>query len=234
MDDLSRRMEKLVRSLKNTLELERSFGAEAWSSSESKRGRERENAMKGGGNLEALRQEVACCVKCPLHRGRTQTVFGEGSLKAKLLFVGEAPGMEEDLQGRPFVGQAGRLLTKIIEAMGLRREEVYITNVIKCRPPGNRTPLPEEIATCSPYLFKQIEWIRPRVICTLGKYAAYVLVRKDEPISTLRGRFYDSQGIPVMPTFHPAYLLRNPQAKRAVWEDMKKVKAVLEKISLEQ
>ncbi|MBI4436619.1 MAG: uracil-DNA glycosylase [Candidatus Omnitrophica bacterium] len=181
-------------------------------------------------NLEPLRQEVSVCIKCPLHQGRRQTVFGEGSPSAKLMFVGEAPGSEEDQQGRPFVGQAGKLLTKIIEAIGLKREDVYIANIIKCRPPGNRAPLPEEIHSCEPYLVRQIEFIRPRLICALGKYAAMVLVRKEESISLLRGNFYDYQGIPVMPTFHPAYLLRNPSAKRLVWEDMKKLKTTLEKL----
>ena len=217
-------------ALRQHLELERSFGIDMF---ERKRpGKGKENAKKNAvenKTLEELRQEVAGCVKCPLHRGRTQTVFGEGSPHAKLLFVGEAPGMEEDLQGRPLVGQAGKLLTKIIEAMGLSRGEVYIANVIKCRPPGNRSPLPEEVHSCTPYLSRQIELIRPRFICTLGKYATLALVRKEEPISTLRGNFYDYQGIPVMPTFHPAYLLRNPSAKKIVWEDMKKLKAALEK-----
>lgn len=222
---------RLTRSLRGILEFERSFGTETVE--RKKRGAAKREVLerRDRSELESLRQVVSGCVKCPLHRGRTQTVFGEGSPTAKLLFVGEAPGMEEDRQGRPFVGQAGKLLTKIIEAIGLTREEVYIANVLKCRPPGNRAPLPEEVHLCSPYLAKQIELIRPRVICTLGKYATYVLVRKEEPISTLRGHFYDYQGIPIMPTFHPAYLLRNPSAKRIVWEDMKKIKTVLEKIA---
>lgn len=217
-DPFDREFRHLIQSLRSHLEFEKSFGVDTI-------GKKRENP------LERLREEVSVCVKCPLHRGRSQTVFGEGPPNARLLFVGEAPGMEEDVQGRPFVGQAGKLLTKIIEAIGLKREEVYIANVIKCRPPGNRSPLPEEVHTCAPYLIHQIELIRPRVICALGKYAATVLVRKDEPISMLRGNFYDYEGIPVMPTYHPAYLLRNPSAKRIVWEDMKKVKAALEKWS---
>ena len=224
-------LEEAIRSLKSFLELEKSFGIEAFPSRKAA-GRKRgikEEAVPGQGELSRLCQEVSTCVKCPLHRGRTQTVFGEGSPSARLLFVGEAPGREEDRQGRPFVGQAGKLLTKIIEAIGFSREDVYIANVIKCRPPENRPPLPEEIFACQPYLARQIELIHPRVICTLGKYAAIVLVRKEEPISVLRGHFYDYQGIPVMATYHPAYLLRNPSAKRMVWEDMKKVKAVLEK-----
>jgi len=224
----------LRRTLRQHLELERSFGIDTFerktSSGERRNEKEKKDVIENK-TLEELRQEVKQCVKCPLHRGRTQTVFGEGSFHAKLLFIGEAPGMEEDLQGRPFVGQAGKLLTKIIEAMGLTREEVYIANVIKCRPPGNRSPLPEEVHSCTPYLARQIELIRPRLICTLGKYATLVLVRKEEPISVLRGNFYDYQGIPVMPTFHPAYLLRNPSAKKSVWEDMKKLKAALQNLS---
>ena len=220
----------LTRSLRGILELERSFGIETVVGGE---GRKKEKApvLHGRNEMELLREEVSGCVKCPLHRGRTQTVFGEGSPTAKLMFVGEAPGMEEDRQGRPFVGQAGKLLTKIIESIGLTREEVYIANVIKCRPPGNRPPLPEEVHSCTPYLSKQIALIRPRLICTLGKHATSVLVGKEEPISALRGQFYEYEGIQIMPTFHPAYLLRNPSAKRIVWEDMKKIKAALEKIS---
>ncbi len=217
-------LRRLTQALSGALELEKSFGVDSFEGKENLR-----TELLEQEEVSLLRREVSECVKCPLHRGRTQTVFGEGSLTAKLFFVGEAPGMEEDLQGRPFVGQAGKLLTKIIEAIGMKREEVYIANVIKCRPPGNRPPLPEEVHSCTPYLLKQIELIRPRILCTLGKYATMVLVRKEEPISVLRGHFYDFQGIPVMPTFHPAYLLRNPSAKKSVWEDMKKIKAALEK-----
>lgn len=219
-----RELHHLTRALSGALELEKSFGVDSFEGKKKMRTEPLEQK-----EVAFLRKEVSECVKCPLHRGRTQTVFGEGSLTAKLFFIGEAPGMEEDLQGRPFVGQAGKLLTKIIEAIGMKREEVYIANVIKCRPPGNRPPLPEEVHSCTPYLLKQIEMIRPRVLCTLGKYATMALVRKEEPISVLRGHFYDFQGIPVMPTFHPAYLLRNPSAKKSVWEDMKKIKAFLEK-----
>ena len=224
---------RLRRSLRGILELEKSFGFETFEGKGSRREKHvplKEFDPSEEGPLERLRKEVSTCVQCVLHRGRRQTVFGEGSLTAKLMFVGEAPGSEEDLQGRPFVGQAGKLLTKIIEAIGFSREEVYIANIIKCRPPGNRAPLPEEIHSCEPYLIRQIERIRPKLLCALGKYAAIVLVRKEEPISLLRGNFYDYQGIPVMPTFHPAYLLRNPSAKRLVWEDMKKLKAALQKL----
>jgi len=161
---------------------------------------------------------------CPLSGTRTQVVFGSGNPEARLMFIGEAPGFEEDKQGRPFVGAAGQLLTKIIQAMKLTREDVYIANCLKCRPPDNRNPLPTEIATCSPILKKQIEIIQPQIVCALGKFAAQTLLSTDEPISRLRGRFFDWQdGIRLIPTFHPAYLLRNPADKKLVWEDMKKI-----------
>jgi DNA polymerase len=151
-------------------------------------------------------------------------VFGEGNPGAKLVFIGEAPGRDEDLQGEPFVGQAGQLLNKIIQAIQLRREEVYIANIIKCRPPENRNPEPDEIAACEPFLIKQLQVIRPRLICALGAFAAQTLLKTEEKISSLRGNFHEYQGIPLMPTYHPAYLLRNPSRKREVWEDMKKIK----------
>jgi DNA polymerase len=162
-----------------------------------------------------------------LSGGRSHIVFGTGDPQADLVFVGEGPGFEEDRQGAPFVGSAGRLLTKIIQAMGLTRETVYICNVIKCRPPGNRNPLPGEIEQCFPFLKRQLEGIQPRVICALGSVAAKVLLGTDAPISRLRGRFHDYQGVPLMPTYHPAYLLRNPEKKREVWEDMKRIMARL-------
>ncbi|MER3417471.1 MAG: uracil-DNA glycosylase [Gemmataceae bacterium] len=174
--------------------------------------------------LAKLCQEVACCQRCPeLVHNRTQTVFGVGDPGAELVFVGEAPGAEEDAQGEPFVGAAGQLLTRIIEACGLRRGQVYICNVLKCRPPGNRTPLPHEIANCFPYLEQQLALIRPRAICALGAVAAQTLLQTRAGISKLRGQFHDYRGIPVLCTYHPAYLLRNPSAKREVWEDMKKL-----------
>ncbi|RLA94483.1 MAG: uracil-DNA glycosylase [Deltaproteobacteria bacterium] len=175
--------------------------------------------------LERLREEVARCKACPLHRTRKNPVLGEGDPRAILVFVGEAPGGEEDLQGRPFVGRAGELLTRIIEAMGLRREEVYITNILKCRPPGNRNPRPEEIKACLPFLFRQLEVIRPKMICALGTFAAQTLLGTKEKISGLRGRFHQWRGIKLMPTYHPAFLLRNPQYKRDVWEDVKMMMA---------
>ena len=169
------------------------------------------------------------CRRCKLcTMGRSQIVFGVGNPKARLMFVGEAPGEEEDKRGEPFVGRAGQLLTKIIEAIGLTREQVYIANVIKCRPPGNRNPEADEVEQCEPYLFRQIDVIQPRVIVPLGKFAAQSLLKTMDPITRLRGRQFDYRGAALIPTFHPAYLLRNPSAKREVWEDMKKVRAILQ------
>jgi len=154
-------------------------------------------------------------------------VFGVGNPDADLMFVGEAPGADEDVQGIPFVGRAGQLLTKIIEAIGLTRDDVYIANIIKCRPPQNRNPEPDEVATCEPFLFRQVDIIKPKIIVALGKYAAQTLLRTETPISRLRGRQFDYRGAKLIPTFHPAYLLRNPSSKREVWEDMKLVKKLL-------
>jgi uracil-DNA glycosylase len=181
----------------------------------------------GGEELKAVREGLGDCQRCKLARGRRNIVFGQGSPKARLMFVGEAPGFEEDAQGLAFVGKAGQLLTKIIEAMGLSRDEVYIANVIKCRPPENRNPEPDEILACQPFLQKQIESIRPRVIVGLGKFAGQWLLKTAEPISRIRGRLGEYEGIRVMPTYHPAYLLRNPGAKKDVWEDMKVVRGLL-------
>jgi DNA polymerase len=178
--------------------------------------------------LDNLRREIGDCTRCKLHAlGRTQVVFGVGNPRADLMFVGEAPGADEDRLGMPFVGRAGQLLTKIIEAMGLRREDVYIANVIKCRPPGNRNPEPDEIATCEPFLLRQIDMVRPRAIVALGAFAVRALLRVDAPISRLRGRAYEYRGAKLVPTFHPAFLLRSPQYKRETWEDMKLVMALL-------
>jgi DNA polymerase len=179
--------------------------------------------------LDAIRVEIGpACTRCKLHTlGRTQVVFGVGNPSARLMFVGEAPGADEDAQGIPFVGKAGQLLTKIIEAIDLKREDVYIANVIKCRPPQNRNPEPDEVATCEPFLFRQIDAIGPKVIVALGKFGAQTLLRTEEPISRIRGRVFDFRGAKLIPTFHPAYLLRNPPAKREVWEDMKLVRQLL-------
>ena len=160
--------------------------------------------------------------------GRSQVVFGVGNPNADLMFVGEAPGADEDRQGEPFVGRAGQLLTKIIEAIGLQRSDVYIANVIKCRPPGNRNPEPDEVATCEPFLMRQIDLVKPKVIVALGTFAAHALLKTDAPISRLRGHVHDFRGgAKLIPTFHPAFLLRSPERKRDVWEDMKKVRALL-------
>lgn len=179
--------------------------------------------------LEKLRHEMLTCHKCPLSKTRTNLVFGVGNPMADLMFVGEAPGRDEDLQGEPFVGRAGQLLTKIIEAIDMNRSDVYIANVLKCRPPGNRNPLPEEIIVCMPYLIKQIEIIQPKVLCALGAFAAQTVLNTKAPVGTLRGRFHNYKGIPMMVTFHPAYLLRNPNDKAKVWDDMKKVRDFLKK-----
>ena len=180
--------------------------------------------------LEAIKVDIGpACTRCKLCTlGRSQIVFGVGSPKARLMFVGEAPGEDEDKKGEPFVGRAGQLLTKIIEAIGMTRDQVYIANVIKCRPPGNRNPEPDEVASCEPFLFRQIDVIQPKVIVPLGKFAAQSLLKTMDPITRLRGRQFDYRGTVLIPTFHPAYLLRNPSAKREVWEDMKKVRAILQ------
>ena len=179
--------------------------------------------------LHDLRAHIGDCTRCKLHGlGRRQVVFGVGNPQADLMFVGEAPGADEDVQGEPFVGRAGQLLTKIIEAIGLKRTDVYIANVIKCRPPGNRNPEPDEVATCEPFLARQIDVIRPKVIVALGSFAAKLLLRSDAPISRIRGHVFDYRnGAKLIPTFHPAFLLRSPERKRDVWEDMKKVRALL-------
>ena len=180
-------------------------------------------------DLQAIRSEIGDCTRCKLHRlGRRQIVFGVGNPSADLMFVGEAPGADEDVQGLPFVGRAGQLLTKIIEAIGLGRDDVYIANVIKCRPPENRNPEPDEVETCEPFLFQQIDRIQPKVIVALGTFAARALLKTQDPISRLRGRAFDYRGATLIPTFHPAFLLRSPDRKRDVWEDMKKVRALLQ------
>ncbi len=171
--------------------------------------------------LQDIRLELGDCQRCRLANDRTHIVFGSGSFNAKLIFVGEGPGFEEDQQGEPFVGPAGQLLSKIIAAINLKRNQVYICNVVKCRPPNNRNPQSDEINTCLPFLERQIDAIRPGFICALGTIAAQTLLNTAEPISKLRGRFHNYHGIKLLPTYHPAYLLRNPDKKRAVWEDMK-------------
>jgi DNA polymerase len=180
------------------------------------------------GTLEDLRADIGDCQRCKLAPGRTHLVFGVGNPKARVVFVGEGPGADEDRVGEPFVGRAGQLLTEIItKGMRLRREDVYICNVIKCRPPGNRNPEPDEVASCEPFLVRQLAIIGPEAIVALGKFAAQTLLRSKTPITQLRGRWFDYHGTMLMPTFHPAYLLRNPGDKRLVWEDIQKVMRVL-------
>jgi uracil-DNA glycosylase len=178
--------------------------------------------------LEQVRADLGDCQRCKLAGGRRTLVYGVGNPKARLVFVGEGPGADEDAKGEPFVGRAGQLLTEIItKGMQLRREDVYICNVVKCRPPGNRNPEPDEVAACEPFLMRQLGAIGPEVIVALGKFAAQTLLRSKTPITQLRGRWFDYQGVMLMPTFHPAYLLRNPGDKRLVWEDIQKVMRVL-------
>jgi DNA polymerase len=177
--------------------------------------------------LSLVRKELGDCRRCQLHRTRKTIVFGEGNEKSTLMFIGEGPGYDEDVQGRPFVGKAGQLLTKILQSIHLPREEVYITNIIKCRPPQNRNPEPDEIQSCHPFLLKQIRVIRPKIICTLGTFSTQTLLKTEAKITALRGKFYDLEGIKVIPTYHPAFLLRNPERKREVWGDMKKIAELL-------
>ena len=186
----------------------------------------------GQQGLTLLREEIGDCQRCKLAPLRHNLVFGVGNPDADLVFVGEAPGADEDAQGEPFVGKAGQLLTKMIEAMGYARGDVYICNVLKCRPPGNRNPEPDEVAQCEPFLKRQLAAIRPRMIVALGKFAVQCLLRDDSPISRLRGNMRSYEGIPLMPTFHPAYLLRDPSKKKEVWEDLKAVNAALARVGV--
>lgn len=178
-------------------------------------------------SLERIREDMGECTRCRLHTGRTKIVFGVGNPKAELVFVGEGPGRDEDVQGEPFVGRAGKLLTQMIEAMSLRRSDVYICNVVKCRPPENRLPEKDEIATCSPFLTRQLAVIQPKVICCLGACAAQTLLATNQGISRFRGEWFDYRGAKLIATYHPAYLLRNPNAKGEVWKDLQKVMGVL-------
>ena len=185
------------------------------------------SAVEGGDDFAALLAEqqaiAVICENCKLSKTRTQVVYGVGNPNADLMFIGEAPGRDEDLQGEPFVGRAGQLLTDIIKAMKLTRDDVYIANVVKCRPPENRNPEPDELDACRPYIRRQVEIIQPKVIVTLGRFALQSLLEKSYGITSVRGQWLEYNGVKVMPTYHPAYLLRNPSAKREVWEDMKKV-----------
>jgi uracil-DNA glycosylase family 4 len=180
-----------------------------------------------GDSLPKILSDIGECTRCKLHRGRTKLVFGDGNPKAELVFVGEGPGRDEDAQGLPFVGRAGKLLTQMIEAMGLQRQDVYICNVVKCRPPENRTPEKDEVETCSPFLLRQLDAISPKVIVCLGSVAAQTLLETNRGISHFRGQWLDFRGTKLMATYHPAYLLRNPSAKGEVWKDLQKVMAEL-------
>lgn len=210
---------KMINAVKMAVESEIRSGVREFPSSAA--------GLTNAGELVKLKARSSDCERCDLCKSRTNLVFGEGAPDADIMFVGEAPGRDEDKQGRPFVGRAGKLLTDIIKAMGFDREEVYIANILKCRPPGNRNPEPQEIAQCMPILTEQINAISPKVICTLGKFASHTLLATEEPISRLRGEFREYGRVKVMPTYHPAYLLRNPKAKKDVWKDMKQVASFL-------
>lgn len=209
----------LIAEARRHLELEQAFGVE------SVRVLRRDPVARKRAALERLQQQAESCRLCELGERRNKLVFGAGDPNAGIMFIGEAPGQQEDMQGIPFVGRAGQLLTRIIHAIGLKRDEVHIGNVLKCRPPGNRNPAPDETAACLPHLFRQIEIIRPRIIVTLGNPATKALLQTTQGITRMRGKFADWHGIEVMPTFHPSYLLRNPAARKEVWEDMQKVYA---------
>lgn len=216
--DIDAELKNIVESLKAYAELERESGGSCF---------KRPAAGSKEKELETLNREIAQNKCCQLSRTRTNLVFGHGNPDASLMFVGEAPGHDEDIKGLPFVGRAGQLLTKIIESIGFNRSDVYISNILKCRPPDNRAPHPSEILACEPYLVRQIDIIKPKIICALGKFASQTLLKSQTSITQLRGKFYEYNGIKLMPTFHPAYLLRNPADKRLVWEDMKKIKSAL-------
>jgi DNA polymerase len=225
--------DQLINEIRDTLALARSqfeylsdLGLESQKRDSPAAGKEQQNLETNAAlqeNLDTIRTDLGDCRRCGLAASRTELVYGVGNPNARLLLVGEAPGREEDAKGEPFVGEAGRLLDKILLAMGMQREEVYICNVLKCRPPNNRDPQPEEVATCEAFLIRQVAAIRPQVIVGLGRFAVHCLLKTKAPISRLRGEWQNYQGIPMMPTYHPAYLLRNPDGKRDVWEDMKEV-----------
>ncbi|NIQ97551.1 MAG: uracil-DNA glycosylase [Desulfuromonadales bacterium] len=211
----------------STLGLENLYLPQIPSSSGAAEGSEamRPSSVAGaaGESLEDIRRELQDCDRCPLCRERSNIVFGVGNPEAQIVFVGEAPGREEDIKGEPFVGEAGRLLDRILYAMGMNRQQVYICNVEKCRPPKNRDPSTEEIEACEPYLKRQLAVIKPQIIVALGRFAAQTLLKSDAPIGRLRGKWHEYEKIPLMATYHPAFLLRNPAAKREAWEDMKQV-----------
>ncbi len=211
---MDRKVQEVITDLKSYLEYLKGMGIETLPFSE---------IRPEVSSLEEIRKELGDCRRCKLHRIRRTLVFGEGNERAKLMLIGEGPGYDEDVQGRPFVGKAGQLLTKILQSINLKREEVYITNIIKCRPPQNRNPEPDEIQSCHPFLLRQINAIQPKIICALGTFAAQTLLKTTTKITALRGKLYELETVKVIPTYHPAFLLRNPEKKREVWEDMKRV-----------
>lgn len=232
-------MSKLVNQLEMQLKNEKVVGLPKDWFRESKKETTVEVELQGEGNSEVvglgweeLEAQVKVCTKCRLHEQRTNAVFGVGNKQARLVFVGEGPGADEDLKGEPFVGRAGQLLTAAItKGMGLKREDVYICNVVKCRPPGNRAPLPDEVAACTPFLYRQLDLIKPEVIVTLGQPAQMALSGIEMGITKLRGKWQTWRGIKLMPTFHPAYLLRNPPVKKFFWEDLQ---AVMQELGIEK
>ena len=231
MSEFNEELFRLVSSLKSRLELLGESGMTYLPKSEENIEKMPYSTSDNNDCLEALKIKLSNCEKCKLYQTRTNVVFGTGNRHAKLIFVGEAPGRDEDLSGEPFVGRAGQLLTKMIEAMGLKREDVYICNVVKCRPPKNRDPEIDEIAACEPFLKQQLSLIKPQIIVGLGRYACQTLLQTKVAMSKIRGEWHEYEGIDFMPTFHPAYLLRNPPAKKEVWQDLQQVMA---KISSQQ
>lgn len=236
LTEIKDELELLKNSLKIRLDYEKSFGI-AYSKTNPALFTEKRSPIPEISlediklkSLADLQEKVLPCKLCTLSKSRNKVVFGDGNPNAKLMFIGEAPGYSEDIKGKPFVGKAGELLTKIINAIDLKREDVYIANILKCRPPENRNPNPNEIKLCYPYLTKQIEIIKPKIICALGIFAIQTLLKTTELIGNLRGRFYDYHGIKLIATFHPAYLLRYPNEKKKTWEDMKKVRDFLKNL----
>ncbi len=228
-DQIRKEMLSLVKSVKGqVLNAEKLYVEVDWRKPVVKRKNHQAAAKDHDGQLDALAREALNCQQCSLSGKRKNVVFGDGNPSARIVFVGEAPGADEDEQGLPFVGRAGQLLTNIITAMGLERKDVYICNILKCRPPGNRNPLPDEIRLCEPFLRQQLRLIAPQVICALGSFAAKTLLQTETPITALRGRFHMYEGIKLMPTYHPAYLLRNPPAKKQVWEDVQLIMKEIE------
>lgn len=229
-DQIQKEMLSLVKSVKGQVLNSKNLYVELdWKKPLSAQKKTKSAPKKHEEQLNDLCREVAGCRLCTLSKTRKNIVFGDGNASAKIVFVGEAPGADEDEQGLPFVGRAGQLLTNIIKAMGLERKDVYICNILKCRPPGNRNPLPDEIRLCEPFLKQQLQLISPQIICALGSFAAKTLLKTETPITVMRGRFHTYEGIKLMPTYHPAYLLRNPPAKKQVWED---VQLIMKEIGL--